>query len=86
LIDHAEDYIRNAALEASWAQVDAKVQTRRERRLALWGFLIVAAVWIGDLVYKPLMFSGWFNCLRPGGIWTARRDPIIGGLPVYLMK
>jgi hypothetical protein len=67
LIDHAEDYIRSAALEASWAQVDAKVQTRRERRLAFWGFLIVAAVWIGDLFYKPPTFSGWFNWLRLGG-------------------
>jgi hypothetical protein len=68
LIDHAEDDIRNAALEASWAQVDAKVQTRRERRLAFWGFLVVAAVWIGDLVYKPPTFPGWFNWLRLGGL------------------
>ncbi|MGC2078250.1 MAG: hypothetical protein WA728_19890 [Xanthobacteraceae bacterium] len=67
LVDIAEDYIRNAELEASWAQVDAKVQTRRERRLAFWGFLIVSAIWIGDLVYKPSTFSGWFNCLRLGG-------------------
>jgi hypothetical protein len=67
LIDHAEGDIRNAALEASWAEVDAKVQTQRERRLAFWGFLIVAAVWIGDLVYKPPTFSGWFNWLRLGG-------------------
>jgi hypothetical protein len=66
-IDRAEDYIRNAALEASWAHVDAKVQTRSERRLAFWGFLIVAAVWISDLVYKPPTFSGWFNGLRLGG-------------------
>jgi hypothetical protein len=68
LIDHAEDDIRNAALEASWAEVDAKVQPQRERRLAFWGFLIVAAVWIGDLVYKPPTFSGWFNWLRLGGL------------------
>jgi hypothetical protein len=67
LINHAEDDIRNATLEASWAQVDAKVQTRRERRLAFWGFLVVAAVWIGDLIYKPPAFSGWFNWLRLGG-------------------
>jgi hypothetical protein len=66
-LDQAEDYIRNAAREASWAQVDAKVETRRARRLAFWGFLIVAAVWIGDLVYKPPTFSGWFNWLRLGG-------------------
>ncbi|MFY9834893.1 MAG: hypothetical protein WAK55_00210, partial [Xanthobacteraceae bacterium] len=68
LVDFAEDYIRNAALEASWAQVDAKVQTRRERRFAFWGFLIVAAVWIGDLVYKPPTFSGWYDWLRLGGL------------------
>ena len=68
LIDYAEDYIRNTALEASWTQVDAKVQTRRERRLAFWGFLIVAALWLGDLVYKPPTLSGWFNWLRLGGL------------------
>jgi hypothetical protein len=68
--DYTEDYIRNAALEASWAQVDAKVQMRlrRERRFAFWGFLIVSAVWIGDLVYKPPTFSGWYDWLRLGGL------------------
>jgi hypothetical protein len=65
--DPTEDYTRNAALEASWAQINAKVQTRHERRLAFWGFLIVAALWIGNLVYKPPTFSGWFNWLRLGG-------------------
>jgi hypothetical protein len=64
--DHSED-IRSAALEASWAQVDAKLQMRRERRLAFWGFLIVSAVWIGDVVYKPPTFSGWYDWLRLGG-------------------
>jgi hypothetical protein len=68
LIDHAEDDIRNAALEASWAKVEAKVQTQHERRLAFWGFIIVATLWIGDLVYKPPTFSGWFNWLRLGGL------------------
>jgi hypothetical protein len=65
--DHTEDYIRSAALEAAWAQLDAKVQMRRERRLAFWGFLIVSAIWIGDLVYKPPAFSGWYVWLRLGG-------------------
>jgi hypothetical protein len=64
--DCTED-TRSAALEASWAQVDAKVQTRRERRFAFWGFLIVSAVWIGDLVYKPPTSSGWYDWLRLGG-------------------
>ena len=41
--DHAEEHIRSAALEASWAQLNAKVQIRRERR-AFWGFLIVAVI------------------------------------------
>jgi hypothetical protein len=68
LIDHAEDDIRNAALEASWAKVEAKVQTQHERRLAFRGFIIVATLWIGDLVYKPPTFSGWFNWLRLGGL------------------
>jgi hypothetical protein len=65
--DHSEDGIR-AALEASWAQIDAKVQMRRSRRYAFWGFLIVSAVWIGDLFYKPPTFSGWYDWLRLGGL------------------
>jgi hypothetical protein len=64
--DHSED-IHSAALDAAWAQVDAKVQTRRERRFAFSGFLIVSAVWIGDLVYKRPTFSGWYEWLRLGG-------------------
>jgi hypothetical protein len=28
----------------------------------------VATLWIGDLVYKPPTFSGWFNWLRLGGL------------------
>jgi len=65
--DHTEDYIRSATLEASWAQVDAKIRMRRERRFVFWGFLIVSAVWIGDLVYKPPTLSGWYDWLRFGG-------------------
>jgi hypothetical protein len=59
--------MRSAELQAAWAQLDAKVQMRRERRLAFWGFVIVSAVWIGDLVYKPPPFSGWYEWLRLGG-------------------
>jgi hypothetical protein len=66
--DYTEDHIRSAALEAAWAQIDAKVQTRRERRLAFWGFLIVYAFWIGDLFYERPTLSGWYDWLRLGGV------------------
>jgi hypothetical protein len=65
--DHSGEHTRSAAPEASSAQVDAKVQMRRERRIAFWGFLIVAAFWIGDLFYERPTFSGWYDCLRLGG-------------------
>jgi hypothetical protein len=55
--DCTEDYMRSAALQAAWAQLDAKVQMRRERRLAFWGFLIVSTVWIGDLEQIPFEFT-----------------------------
>jgi hypothetical protein len=66
--EHTEEHIRGAALEAAWAQLDAKVQTRRERRFAFWGFLIVYAFWIGDLFYERPTFSGWYDWLRLGGV------------------
>jgi hypothetical protein len=66
LIDLAWDYIRSATVEASTAQPDENEQ--RERRFAFWGFLILAALWIGDLFYKPLMFSDRYNWLRLGGV------------------
>lgn len=67
LIDHAEEQIRSAALEAAWTQVNAKVKMRRERRLAFWGFLIVYAFWMGDLFYERPTFSGLYDWLRLGG-------------------
>jgi hypothetical protein len=66
--DHTEEHIRSAALEASWAQLNAKVQIRRERRFAFGGFLIVAAFWIGDLFYERPMFSGWYDWVRLCGL------------------
>jgi hypothetical protein len=66
--DDTEDHIRRAALEAYWGQIDAKVQTRRERRFAFWGFLIVAALWICYLLYSRPTFSGWYEWLRVGGL------------------
>jgi hypothetical protein len=54
--DHTENYIRSATVEASSAQPDAKMQ--RERRFVFSGFLILSAVWIGDLFYKRPTFSG----------------------------
>ena len=64
--DHTEDYIREAIVEASPAEPVANL--RREQRLAFWGFLILAALWIGDLFYKPPMFSDWRDWLRLGGV------------------
>jgi hypothetical protein len=63
--DHTEDDIHSAELEASWAQIDAKV---RMWRFAFLGFMIVSVVWIGDLVYKPPTFSGWYDWWRHGGV------------------
>ena len=65
--DDTED-IRSAALEAAWAQVDAKVQMRRERRLAFWGFLIVYTFWMGDVFYERPKFSDWYDWLRLDGV------------------
>jgi hypothetical protein len=50
--EHTEEHIRSAALDPARAQLDANVQTRRERRFAFWGFLFVYAFWIGDLFYE----------------------------------
>ena len=52
--------------EASSAQPNAKMQ--RERRFVFLGFLILSAVWIGDLFYKPPTFSDWYDWLRLGGV------------------
>jgi protein-S-isoprenylcysteine O-methyltransferase Ste14 len=43
------------------------VQTRRERRFAFWGFLIVAALWICSLFYNRPTLSDWYDWLRLGG-------------------
>ena len=64
--DHTEDYIRSATVEASLAEPDAKL--RRARRFAFWCFLILSALWIGDLFYKPPTFSDWYDWLRLGGV------------------
>jgi hypothetical protein len=64
--DHIENYLRRVTAEASSAKPDAKLQ--REQRLAFWGLLILSAVWIGDLLYKPPTFSGWYDWLRLGGV------------------
>jgi cobalamin biosynthesis Mg chelatase CobN len=64
--DYTQDYIGKAMVEASPAEPVAKLQ--RERRFAFWGFLILAALWIGDLFYKPLTFSDWYDWLRLGGV------------------
>ena len=75
--------MRSAALEASWAQVEAKVQVRRERRFAFWGFLIVAAFWIGDLFYNRPTFSGWYDWVRLGGLLFF---PIMAVLSYFIMR
>jgi hypothetical protein len=53
-------------VEASPIEPVAKLQ--RERLFAFWGFLILAALWIGDLFYKPTTFSNWYDWLRLGGV------------------
>jgi hypothetical protein len=63
---HTDDSIRKASMEASPTEPVAKLQ--RERRFAFWGFLILAALWIGDLFYKPPTFSNWHDWLRLGGV------------------
>jgi hypothetical protein len=63
---HTEEYIRKAIVVAAPAEPVANLQ--REQRLAFWGFLILAALWIGDLFYKPPMFSDWHDWLRLGGV------------------
>jgi hypothetical protein len=65
--DHSGEHTRSAVPQASSAQIDAKVQVRRDRRIAFWGFLIVATFWIGDLFYERPTFSGWYDWLRLGG-------------------
>jgi hypothetical protein len=66
--DHSDEHVRSAALEVAWAQLDEKVQMRRERRFAFWGFLIVYVFWMGDLFYERPTFSGWYDWLRLGGV------------------
>jgi len=43
-------------------------KTQRERRFVSLGFLILSALWIGDLFYKPPTYSGWYDWLRLGGV------------------
>ena len=57
-----EDAIRR--IEAQAVPTDAK---QRHRHFVFWGFLIVSALWIGDLFYKRPTFSGWYDRLRLGG-------------------
>jgi len=65
-VSPAANYTRSAAVEASSFQPDAKLH--RERRLAFSGFLILSALWIGDLLYKPPTFADWYDWLRLGGV------------------
>jgi hypothetical protein len=70
--DHTEDAVRAAMMyrtrdaTVELAQPDPKEQ--RERRFAFWGFLILSALWIGDVFYEPPTFSGWYDWLRIGGV------------------
>jgi hypothetical protein len=61
-----EDAISKVEADAISAQPDAK--TQGDRRFVFLGFLILSAVWIGDLFYKPLTFSDRYDWLRVGGI------------------
>jgi hypothetical protein len=64
--DHTEHCIRGPTVEASATESAATLQ--RERSFAFWGFLILAALWIGDLFYKPPTFSNWHDWLRLSGV------------------
>jgi hypothetical protein len=64
--DHAQDRIGKAMVEVLPAGPVAKLQY--ERRFAFWAFLILAALWIGDLFYKPLTFSDRYDWVRLGGV------------------
>jgi hypothetical protein len=57
-----EDAIRR--IEAEAVPTDAKQQ---HRRFVFWGFLILSALWIGDLFYRAPTFSNWYDWLRLGG-------------------
>lgn len=66
--DDTKEHIRSAALETAWAQIDAKVQMRRERRFAFLGLSDCVRLWIGDPFYERPTFSGWYDWLRLGGV------------------
>jgi hypothetical protein len=51
-------------IEAEAAPTDAKQQ---HRRFVFWGFLILSALWIGDLLYRAPTFSNWYDWLGLGG-------------------
>jgi hypothetical protein len=57
-----EDAIRR--IEAEAVPTDAKQQ---HRRFVFWSFLILSALWIGDLFYRAPTFSNWYDWLRLGG-------------------
>jgi hypothetical protein len=85
--DHTEDAIRTATMYRTWdatmkaVQPDAKEQ--RERRFAFWCFLILSALWIGDVLYEPPSFFGWYDWLRLGG---ATFLPTLAILSYYIMR
>jgi len=64
--DVTADSKPSATVEASPAKPDAKQPG--ERRFVFWGFLILSALWIGDLLYKPPALSDWYDWLRLGGV------------------
>jgi len=64
--DSSERYVRNTTVEASSIKPDAKLQ--RQRRLAFGGFLILYALWIGDLFYEWPTLSNWYDWFRLGGV------------------
>jgi hypothetical protein len=78
---HTQDYIRKATVEASPAEPVARLQ--RGQSFAFWCFLILAALWIGDLFYKPPTFSDWRDWLRLGGVILL---PTMAILSYFIMR
>jgi hypothetical protein len=73
-----EDAMRR--IEAEAVSTDAKQQ---HRRFVFWGFLILSALWIGDLFYRAPTFSNWYDWLRLGGFMFF---PTMAILSYFIMR
>jgi hypothetical protein len=75
------------ALEEAIKRIEAEAEladaNQQHRRFAFWGFLILSIVWICDLFYEPLTFSGWYDWLRLGGFIFF---PTVAILSYFIMR